>query len=98
MLVYQRASHSLGTLVTDAPTAPGFLTEHEILERYAANGRDLSQFGWYLGLAAYKLATIAEGIHYRHAQGKTVGDGFAGTGEAVAPLLHAGLTSLKEHA
>jgi hypothetical protein len=58
----------------------------------------LRRFGWYLGLASYKLAAIAEGIHYRHTQGQTVGAGFEGVGSVVQPLLDAGLTSLKEHA
>jgi hypothetical protein len=57
----------------------------------------MSRFGWYLGLASYKLAGILEGIHLRHSRGQTVGAGFAGIGEAVPPLLAAGLRALREN-
>lgn len=97
MLVYHRLAEILGTSVADAGTAPGFLTEGEIVARYAAaSDRDLSAFGWYLGLAAFKLAAILEGIHYRYLAGQTVGEGFDGVGAAIPPLLDAGLTALKE--
>jgi aminoglycoside phosphotransferase (APT) family kinase protein len=99
MLVYHRLGDILGTgFVTDAASAPGFLDEDEIVARYdAGSDRDLSRFGFYLGLAAFKLAAILEGIHFRYLQGQTVGSGFAGTGEAIHPLLDAGLSALKEN-
>ncbi|HWJ10203.1 MAG TPA: phosphotransferase family protein [Nocardioides sp.] len=97
MLTYHRLGATVGEAVTDAALAPGFLSEDEIVERYAAGSeRDLSRFGWYLGLAAFKLAAILEGIHYRHLAGQTVGEGFAGIGEAIHPLLDAGLNAIKE--
>ncbi|MDP3893229.1 phosphotransferase family protein, partial [Nocardioides sp.] len=99
MVLYQRLGDlTPGNAVADASSAPGFLTEQEILERYAARSdRDLSRFGFYLGLGAFKLAAILEGIHYRHLHGQTVGPGFEEIGDAVHPLLDAGLTALKEH-
>lgn len=98
MLTYHRLGASVGEAVTDAALAPGFLSEDEIVARYAAGSeRDLSRFGWYLGLAAFKLAAILEGIHYRHLAGQTVGEGFADIGEAIHPLLDAGLTAIKEN-
>jgi aminoglycoside phosphotransferase (APT) family kinase protein len=99
MLVYHRLGDILRTAsVTDASSAPGFLSEDEIIVRYAAGSdRDLSRFGFYLGLAAYKLAAILEGIHFRHRHGQTVGDGFADIGNAIHPLLDAGLSALKEN-
>lgn len=98
MLTYHRLGAAIGEAVTDASLAPGFLTEDEIVARYAAaSDRDLSRFGWYLGLAAFKLAAILEGIHYRHLAGQTVGEGFAGIGKAIHPLLDAGLTAIKEN-
>lgn len=97
MLLYHRLAELVGTAVADASTAPGFLTETEILEHYGAqSSRDLSNLGWYVGLAAYKLAGILEGIHYRYVQGQTVGSGFDHVGEAVHPLLATGLEALKE--
>jgi aminoglycoside phosphotransferase (APT) family kinase protein len=97
MVVYQRLGGLLGAVGLDAATAPGYPAEADILARYrASSDRDLSRFGWYLGLASYKLAGILEGIHLRHSRGQTVGSGFAGIGDAVPPLLAAGLRSLKE--
>ena len=49
---------------------------------------------FHLGLAHLKLAVILEGIHYRFLQGQTVGAGFDTIGEAVQPLLSAGLAAL----
>jgi aminoglycoside phosphotransferase (APT) family kinase protein len=98
MIVYGRLGAALpGTGVVDAACAPGFLTESEIVERYAAHSdRDLSRFGFYLGLASFKLAAILEGIHYRHLHGQTVGEGFADVGRNIDPLLHSGLAALSE--
>ena len=69
-----------------------------MLARYADRSRhDLSDLAFHLGLAAFKLAVILEGIHYRHLQGQTVGPGFDQVGAVVQPLLEIGLDSLKEH-
>ncbi|MEZ3160637.1 phosphotransferase family protein [Microbacterium sp. BWT-B31] len=97
MLTYHRlADASTSVLVTDASRAPGFLTEDEIVARYSAKtGRDLSSLGFHLALAVFKLAAILEGIHFRHLQGQTVGEGFDGIGEAIEPLLDAGLDVLE---
>jgi aminoglycoside phosphotransferase (APT) family kinase protein len=99
MVVYGRLGATLGgTVVADATSAPGFLTEDEIIERYAAGShRDLSRFGFYLGLASFKLAAILEGIHYRYLHGQTVGPGFDKVGDSIHPLLDAGLHALEEH-
>jgi aminoglycoside phosphotransferase (APT) family kinase protein len=100
MLTYHRLSdiQGGGGTVASASNAPGFPAEREIIERYAAGSdRDLSRFGFYLGLAAYKLAAILEGINYRFQHGQTVGDGFENIGAAIHPLLDAGLAALKEY-
>jgi aminoglycoside phosphotransferase (APT) family kinase protein len=99
LLVYQElAGTGTGYAVADASTAPGFLSNEQLLARYAERSeRDLSAMGFYLGLAYFKLAVILEGIHYRYTHGQTVGTGFDTVGAVVEPLLEAGLTSLKEH-
>lgn len=98
LVLYQRLGTMLGGSFADASSAPGFLTEAEILARYTAHSaRDLSRFGFYLGLASFKLAAILEGIHYRGLRGQNVGPGFEHIGAAIHPLLDAGLTALKEH-
>ncbi|MFI5626879.1 phosphotransferase family protein [Nocardioides sp. NPDC051685] len=99
LLTYQRmASVSGDGTVTDVSNAPGWLSEDEIIARYdAASPRDLSEFGFYLGLAAYKLAAILEGIHYRYLKGQTVGPGFDKIGDGIHPLLDMGLSAMKEN-
>ncbi len=83
--------------VADASDAPGFLTAAGMLARYAElSDRDLSAMGFYVALGYFKLAVILEGIHYRFAQGKTVGAGFETVGAIVEPIVSAGLTALKE--
>ncbi|CAM3741386.1 phosphotransferase family protein [Tsukamurella strandjordii] len=98
MVVYGRLAKVSRETVADVTEAPGFLTEQEIIDRYAARSdRDLGDFGFYLALAAFKLAGIVEGIHYRYVNGQTVGAGFAEAGDAVNPLLDAGLQALEEN-
>ncbi|MDF0531281.1 phosphotransferase family protein [Tsukamurella sp. 8F] len=99
MVVYHRLGALLGAAsVADANTAPGFLTEDEVIDLYRSRSdRDLSSFGFYLGLASFKLAAIIEGIHYRFIQGQTVGAGFDRVGDAVDIMLEAGLAALEEH-
>jgi aminoglycoside phosphotransferase (APT) family kinase protein len=78
-------------MVTDAARAPGYLPRDEVLKRYTEqSGRDVSDIGFHLGLAFFKLAVILEGIHYRHAHGQTVGAGFDGIGDMIEPLIAAG--------
>jgi aminoglycoside phosphotransferase (APT) family kinase protein len=97
MLIYHRLGSRGSNAVSTVSAAPGFLTEDEVIARYAAGtDRDLFHFGFYLGLAAFKLAAILEGIHYRFLTGQTVGEGFDDVGAAIHPLLDAGLAALKE--
>ncbi|NUU21503.1 MAG: phosphotransferase family protein [Streptomycetaceae bacterium] len=67
----------------------------DLAEHYArATGRDLGRLGFHLGLGYFKIAVIAEGIHARHRQGLTVGEGFETVGLAVPRLVAAGLRAL----
>lgn len=99
LLVYQRLASGMGdNAIADATSAAGYPSEQAVLARYSGGSeRDLSNFGWYLALASYKLATIAEGIHFRFVNGKTVGPGFEQLGAAVVPILASGLHALKEN-
>ena len=56
--------------------------------------RNLPHWPFYLALANYKVAVIAEGINHRHAVGATHGPGFDRAGEAVADFAAAGLHAL----
>jgi aminoglycoside phosphotransferase (APT) family kinase protein len=78
-------------------SVPGHPALADMIERYAArSGRDVSDLSWYRAMAAFKLAVISEGIHYRFIQGLTVGDGFDRVGERVAPLAAQGHDVLGE--
>jgi aminoglycoside phosphotransferase (APT) family kinase protein len=75
--------------------AAGFPGMDELTDRYAARtGLDLTPLPWYTAFAGYKLAVIAEGIHFRYIQGKTVGEGFSHLGALVPPLVAASLETL----
>jgi aminoglycoside phosphotransferase (APT) family kinase protein len=72
-----------------------FPTADDLVGRYSRqSGRALADLDFYVALGLFKLAVIAEGIHQRYQAGLTVGDGFATTGDAVLPLLHAGIERL----
>ena len=80
-----------------AATSPRMPTADDQAAHYAAvTGRDLSDLEFYLGLGYFKAAIIAAGIHARHVQGHTVGEGFDAAGTAVAPLAAAGLAALRD--
>ncbi|MCW2765453.1 MAG: acyl-CoA dehydrogenase [Nocardioides sp.] len=51
----------------------------------------LDSWDFYMGLAYYKLAVIAEGINHRYRAGATFGEGFDTAGESVTAFLEAGL-------
>ncbi|MBW8802892.1 MAG: phosphotransferase family protein [Catenulisporales bacterium] len=69
----------------------GFLNSRAIIERYqAATGLILDDLDWYIAFNHYKLAVILEGIHYRHEQGLTLGEGFERAGAAVPALVEGG--------
>jgi aminoglycoside phosphotransferase (APT) family kinase protein len=98
MLAYDTlARNEHGHGIANASTAPGFLAKEQVLDIYSkASGRDVSDIGFHLGLAFFKLAVILEGIHYRFTQGQTVGEGFELAGALVEPAIAAGLSSVKE--
>ncbi|CAN5350668.1 phosphotransferase family protein [soil metagenome] len=95
LLVYDKLGTLVGgSAVATASSAPGYPDERAQLERYvSASGRDLPDLGFHLGLAYLKIAVILEGIHHRFVAGQTVGDGFDTVGQAVEPLLAAGLAA-----
>ncbi len=79
-------------------SVPGHPTLAEMTARYAERSkRDVSDLHWYVAFAAFKLAVILEGVHYRYVQGKTVGEGFDTVGEMVGPLVRQGHQALEEN-
>jgi aminoglycoside phosphotransferase (APT) family kinase protein len=80
-----------------ASRAPGFLGPEATMARYAdQSGRSIDAMPFYLALAHFKLAVICEGIHRRFIEGKTPDGAFATVGDAVQPLVAAGLAALKD--
>lgn len=98
LVVYQElASWEEVAFAADISTTPGFLSTAAQIDRYQLRSPlDLSNMGFYLGLAYFKLAVILEGIHYRFSQGQTAGDGFDALGAIVEPLLAHGLEAVSQ--
>ncbi len=104
MLTYQRRARivaeqgSVEPSAYDVTLAPGYLVPEQIIEQYAKeSGRDLTGFGFHVGLACFKLAGIGEGVRFRHLNRQMVGSGFEDSGSTVPLLLELGLDALKEY-
>jgi aminoglycoside phosphotransferase (APT) family kinase protein len=84
-----------GAFTSAVRAADGFPEQSELVERYARrSGLDVSPLPWYIAFGYFKLAVIAEGIHYRYLNGQTVGSGFEGVGDTVPALVRRGLETL----
>jgi aminoglycoside phosphotransferase (APT) family kinase protein len=95
LVVYQTLSSDDDFVMPRMHPGDGFLTADEMVARYGEqSGRGLADLDWYVGFGYFKLAVIAEGIHNRYSQGKTVGAGFDHFGPAVPQLLDTALLSL----
>ena len=74
---------------------PGYPPAAEVVARYAGrSGRDVSNLQWYSAFAAFKLAVVLEGVHFRFQHGATLGGGFDGIAEMVLPLVDRGLRTV----
>ncbi len=81
-----------GAVPSAVDPAAGYPAFDELVEVYAQRrGIGIPDLRWYRGFAAYKLAVILEGIHYRFQAGGTVGEGFDRIGALVEPLARKGL-------
>lgn len=57
-----------GTGLQAATALPGFPTPAQVADRYASrSGRDLTDIGYYVAFALWKLACISEGVYVRYA-------------------------------
>jgi aminoglycoside phosphotransferase (APT) family kinase protein len=81
-----------------AVAVPGHPSIAEMVQRYATRtGRDVPDLGWYSAFARFKLAAIMQGVHHRYLQGSYGSqEGFAGMGDAVAPLIADALSMMRE--
>jgi aminoglycoside phosphotransferase (APT) family kinase protein len=74
---------------------PGYPSADDVVARYAdQSGRDVSNLRWYSAFAAFKLAVVLEGVHFRFQHGATLGGGFDGIADMVPPLVDRGLRIL----
>ena len=95
LVVYQTLAYDSDFVMPRMNPGDGFLSPQQLVERYAAAAaRDVSRLSWYVGFGYFKLAVVAEGIHARFLQGKTVGAGFEHFGAAVPALLDAAMSAL----
>ncbi|MDP9118432.1 MAG: phosphotransferase family protein [Actinomycetota bacterium] len=95
LVVYQTLSAEGDFVMPRMRPDAGFLTAAQMVDRYGlGSDRDLGDLDWYVGFGYFKLAVVAEGIHHRYLQGKTVGSGFDHFGSAVPQLLQAALAAL----
>jgi aminoglycoside phosphotransferase (APT) family kinase protein len=71
LLVYWGDPRHEGHALESPPTIePGFLTQDELIERYAKqSGRDLSDLDFYVAFAYWKVACIIEGVYARYVAG-----------------------------
>jgi aminoglycoside phosphotransferase (APT) family kinase protein len=80
-------AHALPTGATGqlaATALPGFPSRAEVAKRYAdRSGRDLSELGFYVAFAYWKLACILEGVYVRYAANAMSAD--RGAADALAP-------------
>jgi aminoglycoside phosphotransferase (APT) family kinase protein len=92
MCVYRNPTFDRVLAVDAAWTSPRLPPADGLAQRYAQrSGRTLDHWEFYMSLAYFKLAIIAAGIDFRARMG---GDDSGAVGQAVGPLIAAGLTEL----
>ncbi|MDV6247457.1 phosphotransferase family protein [Rhodococcus opacus] len=95
MCVYRHPAFDLVIGEPAAWTSPRLPSPDDLAQRYTiASGRELVDWPFYLALANFKLAVIAQGIHHRYEAGATVGAGFDQAGQSVPEFVSAGLRAL----
>jgi aminoglycoside phosphotransferase (APT) family kinase protein len=92
MCVYRDPVFDLVIGLDAAWTSPRLPSANDLAQRYAAvSGRALAHWEFHLALGYFKVAIIAAGIAYRQRRNDDATDG---AGDAVAPLIAAGLELL----
>jgi aminoglycoside phosphotransferase (APT) family kinase protein len=92
MCAYRHPGLNLVLGTSAAWTSERLPSADDLAARYEATAEiRLDNWDFYMGLAYYKLAVIAEGINHRYRAGATVGEGFDTAGDSVTSYLEAGL-------
>ena len=97
LLFYWREAGEPAPLLTPALTRlPGFPGRDDIAERYARTaGVSLDELSFYVALAHFKFAIIAQGIAARVAAGSMAGQDFGDLDHEVERIAAEGLTALR---
>ncbi|MFF7945188.1 phosphotransferase family protein [Nocardia gamkensis] len=96
MCVYRAPIFDLVLGAQAAWTSDRMPTPESLAQTYAtASGRDLSNWGFYLALANFKLGVIGEGIAHRARKGSDAGSAAERAAEATPEFMAAGLRALK---
>ncbi len=97
MCVYRDPRFDLILEMNAAWTSPLLPSADELAHRYSVvSEQPLAHWEFYMSLAYFKVAIIAAGIAYRARMGS--GEGAGDVGQAIAPLIAAGLTALRASA
>jgi aminoglycoside phosphotransferase (APT) family kinase protein len=92
MCAYRHPGLNLVLGTRAAWTSARLPSPDELAAQYEATAEiRLDNWDFYMGLAYYKLAVIAEGINHRYRAGATIGEGFDTAGDSVTSYLEAGL-------
>ena len=92
MCAYRHPGLNLVLGTSAAWTSARLPSPDDLAAQYEATAEiRLDNWDFYMGLAYYKLAVIAEGINHRYRAGATVGGGFDTAGDSVTSYLEAGL-------
>jgi aminoglycoside phosphotransferase (APT) family kinase protein len=99
MCVYRHPSLDVILGLPAAWSSPRLPSPEALAEDYTRiSGRDLADWPFYLGLANFKLAVIAEGIAHRARAGAGAGPDAERAADAVPDLISAGLAELRRRA
>jgi aminoglycoside phosphotransferase (APT) family kinase protein len=95
MCAYREPVFDLVLGMRSAWTSSRLPSADTLAHTYAtASGRDLAAWNFYLALANFKIAVIAEGITYRAMQGSDTGSGALSAAEATPEFIAAGLRAI----
>ena len=90
--IARAAGRFAGVVPSAVDPAAGYPSFDELVEAYAARaGIAIPDLGWYRAFAAYKLAVILEGIHFRYQRRRDRRRRLRRMGALVEPLAAAGL-------
>lgn len=87
LMYWGQKGERFATPVHAITSADGFPDRRDVTELYGRlTGAVLDDLGFYIAFSYFKLAVIVEGIHARHLDGLTVGDGYDQMA-AIPPVL-----------